>query len=171
MPAPIANWAGSGSLSSGGGGCACAPGDSNGDVGPNHYVQVINMSFQVWNNLRVTSRILCWRWNHCWTSRTLFSSKQGSTWNGDGRFSASAKASFAANRNRWHKSGCSVASRIGRSNLVLSCCNSASAGIRCCAGCKRDWIDGSKAVRFHEGETVIRIIEFSFIYLNRHRVC
>jgi hypothetical protein len=32
------------------GGCGnCAPPDTNGDVGPNHYVQTVNTSFAVWN--------------------------------------------------------------------------------------------------------------------------
>ena len=47
MPAPVANWAGIGSFGSGGGGCDCAPPDTNGDVGPNHYVQVVNTNLAV----------------------------------------------------------------------------------------------------------------------------
>jgi hypothetical protein len=30
-------------------GCLCLPPDTNGDVGPNHYVQAVNSAFQVWN--------------------------------------------------------------------------------------------------------------------------
>ena len=30
-------------------GCGCYPPDPNGDVGPNHYVQTTNSSFEVWD--------------------------------------------------------------------------------------------------------------------------
>jgi hypothetical protein len=29
--------------------CSCAPPDTNGDVGPNHYVQTVNTAFQIWD--------------------------------------------------------------------------------------------------------------------------
>jgi hypothetical protein len=46
MPAPLANWNG---INSAGGCNGCAPPDTNGDVGPNHYVQTVNSAFQIWN--------------------------------------------------------------------------------------------------------------------------
>jgi hypothetical protein len=42
MPAPLTNWAGIGVTQ-------FAPPDTNGDVGPNHFVQVVNDQFQVWD--------------------------------------------------------------------------------------------------------------------------
>src|SRR5207302_2739385 len=30
-------------------GCGCEPPDTNGDVGPNHYVQIVNTAFEIWN--------------------------------------------------------------------------------------------------------------------------
>ena len=49
IPAPLISWNGIGSQGSGGGGCNCAPPDTNGEVGPNHYVQMVNTAFQIWN--------------------------------------------------------------------------------------------------------------------------
>jgi hypothetical protein len=46
IPAPSKNWAG---INQAGGCGGCAPPDTNGDVGPNHYVQIVNSSFQIWN--------------------------------------------------------------------------------------------------------------------------
>ena len=36
-------------ISSSTSGCGCLPPDTNGDVGPNHYVQTVNTAFQIWN--------------------------------------------------------------------------------------------------------------------------
>ncbi|MGH8102684.1 MAG: dockerin type I domain-containing protein [Chthoniobacterales bacterium] len=44
MPAPIATYAGIGRANSG---CSCLPPDTNGDVGPNHYIQAVNVSFTI----------------------------------------------------------------------------------------------------------------------------
>jgi len=44
MPAPIATYAGIGRSNSG---CSCLPPDTNGDVGPNHYIQAVNVSFTI----------------------------------------------------------------------------------------------------------------------------
>ena len=41
MPAPLTNWAGIGVTQ-------FSPPDTNGDVGPNHVVQIVNDQFQVW---------------------------------------------------------------------------------------------------------------------------
>lgn len=46
MPSPSANFAG---INSAGGCNGCAPPDTNGDVGPNHYVQSVNSAFQVFS--------------------------------------------------------------------------------------------------------------------------
>jgi hypothetical protein len=46
MPAPIATFAGINQLQSG---CGCLPPDSHGDVGPNHYVQSVNQSIQIFD--------------------------------------------------------------------------------------------------------------------------
>jgi hypothetical protein len=46
MPAPSTSWNGINQASGCGG---CAPPDTNGDVGPNHYVQTVNSAFQIWN--------------------------------------------------------------------------------------------------------------------------
>jgi hypothetical protein len=54
IPAPSISWAGIASAGAGGGGCNCAPPDTNGDVGPNHYVQTVNMAFQIWNKSGVS---------------------------------------------------------------------------------------------------------------------
>ena len=43
MPAPTLNFAGVGNRN------GVYPPDTNGDVGPNHYVQWVNLSFQIWN--------------------------------------------------------------------------------------------------------------------------
>jgi hypothetical protein len=46
MPTPIATFAGMNSTQSG---CNCLPPDPHGDVGPNHYVQVVNSSFKIFD--------------------------------------------------------------------------------------------------------------------------
>lgn len=46
MPTPIVNFTG---IPYPGVACNCAPPDTDGDVGPNHYVQIVNSAFQVWN--------------------------------------------------------------------------------------------------------------------------
>jgi hypothetical protein len=46
MPTPILTFAGVNSAASM---CACYPPDTNGDVGPNHYVQTVNTSFAIWD--------------------------------------------------------------------------------------------------------------------------
>src|SRR4051812_13096087 len=44
MPAPIATFPG---ISSAQSGCGCLPPDTNGDVGPNHYIQTVNSRFKI----------------------------------------------------------------------------------------------------------------------------
>jgi hypothetical protein len=44
MPTPLATYAGIGRANSG---CSCLPPDTNGDVGPNHYIQAVNVSFTI----------------------------------------------------------------------------------------------------------------------------
>ncbi len=44
MPTPIATYAGIGRPNNG---CNCVPPDTNGDVGPNHYIQTVNSTFTV----------------------------------------------------------------------------------------------------------------------------
>ncbi|HEU0209644.1 MAG TPA: dockerin type I domain-containing protein [Candidatus Udaeobacter sp.] len=46
MPAPIATYPGITSAQSG---CGCLPPDTNGDVGPNHYIQTVNSRFKITN--------------------------------------------------------------------------------------------------------------------------
>jgi hypothetical protein len=46
MPTPIVNFAG---INSVGSACGCLPPDTNGDVGPNHYVQTVNSAYQVFS--------------------------------------------------------------------------------------------------------------------------
>jgi hypothetical protein len=46
MPTPIVNFAG---INSVGSGCNCSPPDPVGDVGPNHVVEMVNNSFQIWD--------------------------------------------------------------------------------------------------------------------------
>jgi hypothetical protein len=46
MPGPLLTFDG---VSFASGGCNCAPPDTDGDVGPNHYVQAVNSSFQVFD--------------------------------------------------------------------------------------------------------------------------
>ena len=43
MPAPIQNFEGGNNV------CPCFPPDTNGDVGPNHYMQWNNVQFRIWN--------------------------------------------------------------------------------------------------------------------------
>jgi len=50
MPAPIVNVEGIDFLNST---CNCAPPDTNGDVGPNHYVQTVNTAYQVFTKAGV----------------------------------------------------------------------------------------------------------------------
>lgn len=45
MPAPLGGWDG---INFSGSGCGCLPPDPNGDVGPNHYIQIVNGAFQIW---------------------------------------------------------------------------------------------------------------------------
>ena len=45
MPAPILTFEGGAAAQF----CACAPPDSDGDVGPNHYVEAINSAYAVYN--------------------------------------------------------------------------------------------------------------------------
>src|SRR6266513_380040 len=45
MPGPLLTFEGGGAAQF----CACAPPDSDGDVGPNHYVEAINVAFAVYN--------------------------------------------------------------------------------------------------------------------------
>lgn len=54
MPTPLAGWAGISSQGAGGGGCNCAPPDTNGDVGPNNYIQIVNTAFQIWSKAGVS---------------------------------------------------------------------------------------------------------------------
>ncbi|MEO5951533.1 MAG: hypothetical protein ABIQ44_03605, partial [Chloroflexia bacterium] len=46
MPTPIINFAG---INAAGSACSCLPPDTNGDVGPNHYVQAVNSAYQVFD--------------------------------------------------------------------------------------------------------------------------
>lgn len=46
IPVPLAGWNGINALSSS---CNCAPPDTNGDVGLNHYVQAVNTAIQIWD--------------------------------------------------------------------------------------------------------------------------
>jgi hypothetical protein len=46
MPTPILTFDG---IDSVGSACGCLPPDTNGDVGPNHYVQTVNSSFAIWD--------------------------------------------------------------------------------------------------------------------------
>lgn len=46
IPAPLAGWNGIAASNSF---CNCAPPDTNGDVGPNHYVQSVNTALQIWD--------------------------------------------------------------------------------------------------------------------------
>ena len=46
MPSPLTGWDGI-NVTSGCGGCL--PPDTNGEVGPNNYVQTVNVAFQIWN--------------------------------------------------------------------------------------------------------------------------
>src|SRR5690349_2531006 len=48
MPAPIRNFDGVGNID------GVYPPDTNGDVGPNHYVQWVNLHFQIWNKSGVS---------------------------------------------------------------------------------------------------------------------
>src|SRR6478735_5431890 len=48
MPAPIQTFAGMNSTQSG---CGCLPPDSDGDVGPNHYIQSVNSSIKIFDKL------------------------------------------------------------------------------------------------------------------------
>ena len=46
MPTPILTFDG---IDAAGSACGCLPPDTNGDVGPNHYVQTVNVAFRIWN--------------------------------------------------------------------------------------------------------------------------
>jgi len=46
MPSPILTFAGMNSTQSG---CGCLPPDSDGDVGPNHYVNSVNSSIKIFD--------------------------------------------------------------------------------------------------------------------------
>ncbi|MER2598000.1 MAG: hypothetical protein ABTQ73_00580, partial [Caldilineales bacterium] len=64
MPGPIQNWDGINNV-----GFSVRPPDTNGDVGPNHYVQWVNLRFQIWNK----------------TGTSLYGPAQGNTlWSGFG---------------------------------------------------------------------------------------
>lgn len=49
MPAPFVQFDGIKSASAGGGGCSCAPPDTDGEIGPHHFVQMVNTAFQVFD--------------------------------------------------------------------------------------------------------------------------
>ena len=51
IPAPLLTFDG---ISEAASGCGCAPPDTNGDVGPNHYVQSVNSSFKIFNKSGAT---------------------------------------------------------------------------------------------------------------------
>jgi hypothetical protein len=51
MPAPIMTFEGIPQVSSS---CGCLPPDTNGDVGPNHFVQTVNTAYQIWNKSGVS---------------------------------------------------------------------------------------------------------------------
>src|SRR5882724_6205005 len=51
MPPPLLTFDGTNRTQSG---CNCAPPDTDGDVGPNHYVQAVNVSFRVFDKTGVT---------------------------------------------------------------------------------------------------------------------
>src|SRR2546426_2179247 len=51
MPTPSLTFGGINAVTSS---CACLPPDTDGDVGPNHYIQAVNSSFQVFNKSGVT---------------------------------------------------------------------------------------------------------------------
>ncbi|MFZ2360499.1 MAG: hypothetical protein WA040_14250 [Anaerolineae bacterium] len=64
MPPPIQNWDGVNNV-----GFSVRPPDTNGDVGPNHYVQWVNLRFQIWDK----------------TGASLYGPAQGNTlWSGFG---------------------------------------------------------------------------------------
>jgi len=46
MPPPLLTFDGTDRVGSG---CECRPPDTNGDVGPNHYLQTVNVGFRVWD--------------------------------------------------------------------------------------------------------------------------
>jgi hypothetical protein len=46
MPAPSGGWNG---INNNNSSCNCLPPDTNGDVGPNHYIQTVNTAFQIWD--------------------------------------------------------------------------------------------------------------------------
>ncbi len=46
MPAPLLTFDGIARVNSG---CNCAPPDTNGDVGPNHYIQAVNVAFKIFD--------------------------------------------------------------------------------------------------------------------------
>ena len=46
MPTPILTFEGISFTASG---CGCYPPDTNGDVGPNHYIQTVNAAFEIWD--------------------------------------------------------------------------------------------------------------------------
>jgi hypothetical protein len=46
MPTPILTFEGISAATSG---CGCYPPDTNGDVGPNHYIQTVNEAFEIWD--------------------------------------------------------------------------------------------------------------------------
>src|SRR5437764_2465278 len=48
IPAPIQTFAGMNSVQSG---CGCLPPDTDGDVGPNHYIQSVNSSIKIFDKL------------------------------------------------------------------------------------------------------------------------
>ena len=48
MPRPLLTFAGMNSTQSG---CGCLPPDSDGDVGPNHYINSVNSSIKIFDKL------------------------------------------------------------------------------------------------------------------------
>ena len=51
MPSPALTFAGITAVTSG---CSCLPPDTDGDVGPNHYIQAVNSSFEIFNKSGAT---------------------------------------------------------------------------------------------------------------------
>src|SRR5262249_41579857 len=49
MPSPLRTFDGMNSSGPNGTNCSCLPSDSDGDVGPNHYIEALNVAFRVFD--------------------------------------------------------------------------------------------------------------------------
>ena len=110
MPSPLLTFEGVAETQSG---CGCEPPDTNGDVGPNHYVEAVNSSFKVFDKSGTTLAGPT-------TYNSLFAPLTGTPCSGDN--DGDPYALYDQLADRWVVSDFAFASLLGiRSISALPC--------------------------------------------------